>query len=212
MTKADADSFTFADAKREFEDAWQNPNHTRFELPALDVNAVLATRYVLEPARTMTLVELWDMEVKKAWDPASYIPYVVSAGRSWGRHPLEEGCERFFRASDQVSWICDEIGQVLEDVSISHKERKIFFLGRAEFPTANGERLRASTHQPLFHVEHAARGPEIAPENLWRIVVLTKAEDIRFKRPFEQMVEAGLLPGFIEEYIRRDMHVTLSRR
>ena len=204
-------SFSYAQAKREFEQAWRDPKNTRFELPPVDVNDVLRRRYLVDPPRTMTLGELWDMEVKKAWAPLSYIPYVVSAGRSWGRHPLEDDCERFFRSSDQAAWIADERGQVLEDVSISHKEKTVYFLGRSALTTEDGDIVEASDFQPLFHVQHAASGSNEAPENLWRIVVLTEKEDPRFKRPFEEMVASGLLPGFIEEYMRRDMGVTLRR-
>ena len=124
----------------------------------------------------------------------------------------KHGCERFFRASDQLGWISEARGKVLEDVAISHPERKVFFMGRSTFTDDRGAALEASDFQPLFTSEHAAAGSAERPLNLWRIVVLTEAEDPRFKRPFEQMVAAGLLPGFIEEYIKRDMGVALQRR
>ena len=44
-----------------------------------------------------------------------------------------------------------------------------------------------------------------------RIVLLTGAPDPRYCEPFEQMVRAGLLPGFIEIYIERDLKLKLSR-
>ena len=213
MTRSEGtDAFTYARAKQTFAEAWADPRHTRFELPPVDVNAVLESRYVLDSPARMDFDALWDMEVKKAWDPQTYIPYVVSAARSWGRHPLEEGCERFFRASDQLGWISGARGQVLEDVSISWPEHKIFFLGRRRFADADGRMLEASDFQPLFHVEHAATGAPDRPVNMWRIVILTEAEDVRYKQPFEKMVVAGLLPGFIEEYIKRDMGVQVQRR
>ncbi|TWB58768.1 hypothetical protein FBZ94_10544 [Bradyrhizobium sacchari] len=203
---------TFERAKQEFENAWNNPNHTRFELPPVDVNRVLRERYTVEPAATkMTLTQLWDMETRKAWDPATYIPYVVSRGHSWGRHALEEGCQRFFRTSEQAAWIDPSRGEVIEDVFISHLERRILFLGLPWIVDDRGENLRASNFQPLFHVEHAASGSEEHPINIWRIVVLTVREDDRFKRPFEEMVAAGYLPGFVEEYMRRDMNVCIDR-
>ncbi len=205
--------FTFERAKQEFRSAWNDRNYTRFELPPVDVNSVLRERYTVEPAGSaMTLTQLWDMETKKAWDPATYIPYVVSRGRSWGRHALEEGCERFFRISEQAAWIDSSRGEVIEDVSISHNERRIFFLGLPRIVDDRGETIRAGDFQPLFHVEHAAEGSEERPLNIWRIVVLTEGEDDRFKRPFEQMIAAGYLPGFVEEYLRRDMGVRIERR
>jgi hypothetical protein len=213
MSTLPQNPLTFERAKQEFENAWNNPNHTRFELPPVDVNRVLRERYTVEPAATkMTLTQLWDMETRKAWDPATYIPYVVSRGRSWGRHALEEGCERFFRTSEQAAWIDPCRGEVIEDVSISHLERRIFFLGLPRIVDDRGENLRASNFQPLFHVEHAAAGSEEYPLNIWRSVVLTVREDDRFKRPFEEMVAAGYLPSFVEEYMRRDMSVRIDRR
>jgi hypothetical protein len=46
--------------------------------------------------------------------------------------------------------------------------------------------------------------------NLWSIVLLRGA-DPRYCEPFEQMVRAGLLPGFLEIYIERDLKLGLSR-
>ena len=47
--------------------------------------------------------------------------------------------------------------------------------------------------------------------NLWSIVLLTDVSDPRYGEPFEQMVRAGLLPGFLEIYIERDLKLKLSR-
>jgi hypothetical protein len=212
MSNPDRTTVSFAAAKAEFEAAWQNPDHTRFELPAVDVNRVLKERYRTSAPVHVTRTMVWDMETKKAWDPATYIPYVVSSGMSWGRHVLADGHDRFFRASVQRDWISDGRGQVLEDVFIDHARQEVVFLGRAEMTTDAGERLQAGTNQPLFHVVHAAGGSESAPLNLWRIVILTERRDPRFTEPFEQMVKAGLLPGFLEIYIARDLGIALERR
>ena len=75
----------------------------------------------------------------------------------------------------------------------------------------SGNALVASPFQPLFHVRHAVGGAEQAPLNLWSIVHLTDAPDPRYCEPFEQMVRAGLLPGFLEIYIERDLKLKLSR-
>src|SRR5262249_57383644 len=68
-----------------------------------------------------------------------------------------------------------------------------------------------SIFQPLFHVRHGVGGSEQAPLNLWSIVFLTDAPDPRYCEPFEQMVRAGLLPGFIEIYIERDLKLKLEQ-
>jgi hypothetical protein len=181
-------------------------------LPAVDVNKTLAERYIVDAPIHVTLSMVWDMELKKSWDPLTYIPYVVSDAKSWGRHPTEAGCEHFFRSSIQRAWIGEENGRVLEDVHINHATKRILFMGRASMVAADGEIIRADKVQPLFHVEHGAGGSETAPLNLWRIVILTENEDARFLAPFQKMIREDGLPGFLEIYIRKDLKVNVSRR
>jgi len=100
---------------------------------------------------------------------------------------------------------------VLEDVFVSDATQTIYFLGRPRMVEESGNALVASPFQPLFHVRHGAGGSERAPLNLWSIVLLTDAPDARYCEPFEQMVRAGLLPGFLEIYIQRDLKLKLSR-
>ena len=211
MQSAPGSVATFAAAAEEFETAWNDPRNTRFELPPVDVNRVLRERYRTSRPFQMTRSMLWDMEVRKAWDPLRYIPYVVSEARSWGRHAPAPDTERFFRASQQAAWIGGGRGQVLEDVFIHQADRRVFFIGRAEFLDESGAPVLASDDQPLFHVEHGAGGSETAPLNLWRIVLLTAGHDARFLAPFEAMVAAGGLPGFVEVYIEQDCGVGLTR-
>ena len=111
----------------------------------------------------------------------------------------------------QRGWITPEEGRILEDVHVSHAEQRIFFQGRATMTAEDGGTLRASDFQPLFHVEHGVGGSDDEPLNLWRIVLLTPKKDLRYTEPFEQMVRAGLLPGFIEFYIERDLQTRLTR-
>jgi hypothetical protein len=117
--RSSATAAGFRNALEEFEAAWQNPNHTRFTLPAVPVNSVLAKKYTTSSPIRLTRDMVWDMELQKAWDPATFIPYVVSEGKSWGRHRRHDGSERFFRASEQLGWITGECGTVLEEVSIA---------------------------------------------------------------------------------------------
>jgi hypothetical protein len=216
MRKAE-DSMTIASdialdsAEREFNEAWNAPSSTRFELPPVDVNKVLKEKYRLRPEQPLTRAMIWDMETRKAWDPRTYIPYVVSQARSWGRTTLLDGSSRFCRSSLQRGWITPEEGLVLEDVFVSDTKQTIYFLGRPRMIEESGNTLVASPFQPLFHVRHGAGGAERAPLNLWSIVLLTEAPDERYYEPFEQMVRAGLLPGFLEIYIERDLKLRLSR-
>jgi len=206
-----ASSITFDSAEREYNEAWSAPSSTRFELPPVDVNKVLKERYRVSPERTLTRAMIWDMETRKAWDPLTYIPYVVSQARSWGRTILRDGTARFCRSSLQRGWITSQEGRVLEDVFVSDPRQTIYFLGRPQMVEDTGDTLVASPFQPLFHVRHAVGGSEQAPLNLWSIVLLTSASDPRYCEPFEQMVHAGLLPGFLEIYIERDLKLKLSR-
>ena len=204
-------TIAFDSAEREYNDAWNAPSSTRFELPPVDVNKVLKERYRLPPDQALTRAMIWDMETKKAWDPLSYIPYVVSQARSWGRTTLRDGSTRFCRSSLQRGWISSEEGRVLEDVFVSDAKETIYFFGRPRMLEENGNALVASPFQPLFHVRHAVGGTNKAPLNLWSIVLLTNVPDPRYHEPFEQMVHTGWLPGFIEIYIKRDLKLTLSR-
>ena len=204
-------SMTFDSAEREYNEAWSAPSSTRFELPPVHVNKVLKERYRVSPERTLTRAMIWDMETKKAWDPLTYIPYVVSQARSWGQTTLRDGTTRFCRSSLQRGWITSEEGRVLEDVFVSDPKQTIYFLGRPRMVEESGKALVASSFQPLFHVRHAVGGSEQAPLNLWSIVLLTGGPDLRYCVPFEQMVRAAFLPGFLEIYIERDLKLKLSR-
>ena len=100
---------------------------------------------------------------------------------------------------------------MLEDVYLSDETQSIVFLGRERMRGQGAEELTASDFQPIFHVAHGVGGAEDEPLNLWSIVLKTAEEDRRYHRPFEQMVAAGWLPGFIEIYIARDLGVELVR-
>src|SRR5215469_7252953 len=169
----------FRTALDEFEVAWENPKHTRFILPAVEVNSVLARKYTTSTPIKITRDMVWDMELQKSWDPATFIPYVVSEGKSWGRHSLQDGSEHFFRSAEQLGWITEGRGTVLEEVFIDHAGQRILFLGR-KYLHGDGRLLKASNFQPLFHVEHAAGGSADEPLNLWRIVLLTEVFDERY--------------------------------
>jgi hypothetical protein len=206
-----ASTIEFDTAEREYNEAWSAPSSTRFELPPVDVNKVLKERYRVSPEQALTRAMIWDMETKKARDPLTYIPYVVSQARSWGRTTLRDGTNRFCRSSTQRGWITPEEGRVLEDVFVSDAKQTIYFLGRPRMLEENGNTIVASPFQPLFHVQHAVGGSEQAPLNLWSIVLLTDVPDSRYCERFEQVVRAGLLPGFLEIYIERNLKLKLSR-
>src|SRR5262245_7581981 len=191
MSSSASSALTFGTARAEFQDAWNRPSNTRFELPPVNVNQVLRDRYRVTPEGRLTRALLWDLETRKAWDPLTYIPSVVSEGRSWDRHTLSDGSVRFFRSSLQRGFIAPERGRVLEDVYLSNADQAVLFLGRPQMTAEDGKELQASASQSLFHVEHAVGGTAHEPLNLWRIVFLTPEKDVRYERAFEHMASAG---------------------
>lgn len=203
-------------AQAEFESAWNDARHTRAELPPVDVNAVLAERYEADGPVALTADVLWDMEVRKAGDPAAFIPYVVQAGSAAAWVPGRDGGELgdvFVRRSAQRIWLRpDEYGLVLEEVYLDHQEKVVTFLGRAGFPAAPGGPLAAGTGQPLFHVQHGVAGTAGRPTNTWRIVLLTDEPDERVVKVFEEMAAEVWLPGFVENYVRDVLGVPLIRK
>jgi len=61
----------------EFERAWADTANTRARPPDHDVNRVLAASYRMRKPLVFTRTMLWDVEVRKAYNPAEYIPFVV---------------------------------------------------------------------------------------------------------------------------------------
>ncbi len=204
---------SFSKAKEEFDKAWHDPGHTLIEPDPVDVNALLQEHYSTSEPLRLTKPILWDAEVKKAWDPGTYIPGVVREGESWGRNLLENGEECFLRASQQRAWRTDVAGLVLEEVYLSPNEQSVLFLGRAEFLRGDDPPLQAGSHQPLFHVEHAVGGTDSHPLNRWRIVHLTtQRDDELIKRQLTHTGAAEWLREFIAIYVEKDLGTRLTHR
>ena len=199
----------------EFQRAWADPSNTRFELPPVDVNRVLAEHYRTSEPLTFTRTMLWDMEVRKAWRPDRYIPSVVQKGSAgtWSKRSVADGTEPFVRSSQQRLWLEPaEYGLVLEQVCLNPTQQKVTFIGAAELPDRDRNLLRAGARQPLFHVEHSVGGDESRPLNRWRIVHLTDRPEHRLVERFTLMANDVWLPEFIEIYIRSDLNIKLTRR
>jgi hypothetical protein len=197
------------DHAKVFQQAWEDPAATRYVLPDIDVNAVLAERYELDRPVTVTRTMVWDMETRKARRPDLYIPYVVAEGSadSWGEGDV------FVRKSMQRLWLEPQTyGLVLEQTRLDHTNQIVTFIGAAEHPGPDGELLVAGTGQPIFHVEHSVGGTETQPLNRWRIVHLTEAPDSRFTAVFDRFAADPYLPGYVEIYIRDVLNVGLTQR
>ena len=198
----------------EFQRAWADASSTRFELPPVDVNRVLAERYRTSEPLAFTRTMLWDMEVQKAWRPDRYIPTVVREGsaNSWGRGSAADGTESFVRSSQQRLWLDPtEYGLVLEQVCLNPTQQKVSFIGAMELPNGDSSPLCAGVGQPLFHVEHSVGGNESRPLNSWRIVHLTDRLEHELVERFTVMANDVWLPEFIEIYIRNDLNIKLTR-
>lgn len=197
------------DHAKVFQQAWEDPAATRYVLPDLDVNAVLAEHYELAEPVTLTRTMVWDMETRKARRPDLYIPYVVAEGSAdaWGEGDV------FVRKSMQRLWLEPQTyGLVLEQTRLDHANQIVTFIGAAEHPGPDGELLVAGTGQPIFHVEHSVGGTETQPLNRWRIVHLTEAPDSRFADVFDRIAADPYLPGYVEVYIRDVLNTGLARR
>ena len=197
---------SFRDARAEFEQAWNQPGHTRIEPDAVDVNHLLGQSYSIDDGFRLTGQTLWDAEVAKAWDPGTYIPGVVLEGRSWGRKTLPDGKPWFVRSSRQVAWKAGTCpGVVLEEVYLDPASRSVLFFGRSELIGPDGVPVKAGADQPLFHVEHAVTGTEEEPRNRWRIVHLTETEDpALIERQVSQGSEDWLI-GFLSKFIELEL-------
>ncbi|MFD1541378.1 hypothetical protein [Nonomuraea guangzhouensis] len=195
----------------EFAKAWADPRNTRFEPPPTDINRVLAERYKTSEPLTFTRAMLWDLEVRKAWHPDIYIPYVVREGSAATWNATDDPTT-FDRSSEQRRWMeQDDFGLVLERVHLNPAEQRVTFIGAAELPGPTGATLRAGTKQPLFHIEHAVAGDENEPLNLWRIVHLTQEPDELLGQTLSRRTYEGWLPGFVEIYIRSELNIELTR-
>ena len=193
---------SFREARAEFEQAWNQPGHTRIEPDAVDVNQLLERSYPKDDGFRLAGQLLWDAEVAKAWDPGTYISGVVLEGESWGRKTLPDGTPWFVRSSRQVAWKADaDAGVVLEEVYFDPTGRSVLFFGRSELIGPDGRPVVRSAHQPLFHVEHAVTGTEEQPLNRWRIVHLTETEDPALIERQVKEGSSGWLLGFLSKFI-----------
>lgn len=198
----------------EFARAWDTPGHTRYQLPDIDVNQVLAARYTAGGPLALTRGMLWEMEARKAAHPGTYIPSVVHAGsdQSWNRHDGDGG-EYLDRCSRQRLWLSPQQYElILERAFLNHDQQRVTFLGVPELAAPDGSLLRAGTGQPLFHVEHSVGGTQSQPLNRWRIVHLTQAADHRLTAVFQRMAAHPWLPEHTEIYIRHDLGIQLTRK
>ncbi len=200
------------EAQHEFEKCWHNPAYTSIQLDNVDVNQTLRYDTPDKPVH-FTKEMLWDMEKKKAWDPGKYIPYVVRKGsaQSWNKQvcPITGG-DIFVRCSQQKQWLHPELYEdVYEEVYVNDQEQCVTFLGVKTLPGRSGT---LTPKQPLFHVQHGVAGSKDQPLNTWRIVHLTDIKNLPLIEHFKKFNDSSKLPGFIKEYIEKDLNISMQEK
>jgi hypothetical protein len=194
---------SFMDHKIIFQQAWEGRQNTAIELPAVDVNAVLAQNYN-RPDLTLTRQHVWDMELRKSERPDLFIPNTVkpTTARSWGKVE-SEGFTRFMRVSEQKLWLSSsDYGTVIENVLIDHKQHEITFIGELGCIDGREQTLTATRRQSLFHVVHGVTGPENRPLNTWKIVFLGSNSESDLRALFNRRSASARLPEYLEIYVR----------
>jgi hypothetical protein len=208
-------SITSLEYQRTFEEAWADSRHTTFDLPSVDINRLLAERYTTDPSVTFTREMLWDASVRTARRPDRYLPGIVQDGsaETWATRELRDGTEFFLRASLQRLWLAPaEYGLVLEQTLLDHRAQTVTFIGASELEGPDGEPVRATHGQPLFHVQHSVAQQPAQPLSAGRIVHLTDTPDAELLEAFTRLEQHPWLPQHLETYITEDMGARLTRR
>ncbi|MFC4337740.1 hypothetical protein [Salininema proteolyticum] len=203
------------DLQSAFAQAWSDPDNLSLEAPPLDVNAVLADRYILAEPLAFTRTMLWDMEVRKARRPDLFIPSVVEKGSARAWVPEEWKCaggDQFVRTSNQPDWDDPErVYRVIEQVHLDHDARKVTFIGVSEVEDDTGTLVEAGEGRPLFHVEHGTSGEEERPLNTWRWTFESPEDRGHLKALIEERAaNGGRLPEYVEVYIRDVLGIGLE--
>lgn len=196
------------------EAAFKDPNNTPIDLEPSNVNQVIKSRhYDADPDLHYTKTHLWDMEVKKAHNPAKYLRHLLRPGSLQVFNVQKDGpTETFVRITDQGTWLDPtKYITVIEQVFLDYDKEKAFFIGVPEVEGPDGGKIVAGTQQPLFHVEHSVTGTEDEPLNVWRVVLLDKDEDGKLKEVFKNVAASPYLREFNEVYIREDLGKKLER-
>ncbi|KAL2204010.1 hypothetical protein CC79DRAFT_1107074 [Sarocladium strictum] len=194
--------------------ATADPSNTPITFPDDHVNQTIANYYTVDEPFTYTHTQLWDMEVKKARNPAKYLRPIIRPGSLKVFDVQTNGdIETFTRVSDQRRFQNPgEFGTVIEQVRIEHKNHKVYFVGIPEVTGPDGEKIVAGKNQPVFHVSHGALGEEDSPRNTWHIVFLTEKRDEGLKETLEGMGKNPFLSVYNEIYIKEDLGRTLTRK
>jgi quercetin dioxygenase-like cupin family protein len=184
----------------QFDETWKARHNTTFTAPSVRINDVLANTPGLQLRFTGAM--LWDAEVRKALDPARYVPSIFESSRCFGRKKQDDGSEILWRVSQQRAWKTGELVTVVEHVHIDPARRIIHFLGERHATDEGGRTVTATDTQPLFNVEHSVAGNEDAPVVAWRIVHLTEHPDPSLVEVLRRRLTPDSLPEYVAVYLR----------
>ncbi|KAL7812993.1 hypothetical protein V8C26DRAFT_405926 [Trichoderma gracile] len=204
----------FQNHEEVLEAAFKDSNNTAFVFEPCNVNKVIhSSHYDADPDLHYSKTQMWDMEVKKAHNPAKYLRHLIRPGSLKVFNVQKDGStETFVRVTDQRSWRDPNVfNTVIEQVFLDHEKQKAFFIGVPEVEGPDGGKIIAGQHQALFHVEHSVTGTEDEPLNVWRVVHLDKDEDGSLKEVFKMLMQSPYLREFHEVYIREDLGKKLER-
>lgn len=202
------------DSAKKFEDAWNNPNNTQVTLRDVDINDMIQKYYETDKPLVYTKTMLWDMEAKKAWDPATYVPDIIKEKHAWGRKKTGENTEEFVRSILQRQWMHPDVFKTcFEEVYLDHQKQIAYFIGASEVLDSQNKKIYTNNDQPLFYVEHSVKGSsENKPVNSWRIVHITEKYDLKIIERSKNFDYTDHLPKFVEIHIEYDLGIQIKHR
>lgn len=201
------------DHEQIFEAAFADPNNMAIDIPPADINKILCSgTYKVNPDLKYTRTQLWDMEVKKSYNPDQYLRHLLRPGSLEIFNIVKNGpVETLVRVTDQRTWLDpSKFTTVIEQIWLDHDSQRAFGIGVPEAEIPDGRKIVSGKEQPLFHVEHSATGPENAQVNVWQIVFLSNDE--KLAEPFRQIAENRHLREFVEVHIREVLGEELVRK
>ncbi|KAL2207104.1 hypothetical protein CC79DRAFT_1367990 [Sarocladium strictum] len=197
-----------------FDAAFADPRHTSSIHPDQNVNEIIRERYSTDGTLALTKTQLWDMKVQKARNPAKYLRPLIRPGSLKVFNVTHEGNIEFFtRVTVQRTWPRpNEFTTVIEQIRVDPDKQEVLFIGIPAATGPDGEKYVSGVDQPLFHVEHAAKGTEDEPIDTWRIVLLTDGNDEQLLQNVNMPTLDPHLRLYSEIFIRETLGKALERK
>jgi hypothetical protein len=197
-----------------FDAAFADPKHTSSIHPDQNINEIIRERYATDGPLALTLSQFWDMKALKARNPAKYLRPLIKPGSLKVFNVTREGNVEFFtRVTVQRTWPRpNEFTTIIEQVRVDPDKHEVLFIGIPEATGPDGEKYVSGVDQPLFYVEHAAKGSEEEPIDTWRIVLLSDHKDEQLLKMVDIPTLDPHLRLYSEIFIRETLGKTLERK